>query len=121
MSIWVLMDSQTVTIATPPKIVRAVNVDGSTSQNNVTQVKITGIGNCTATVQMVGSNDDLTVLIGGAGAWTNIGSATTITGTSADITPGSGSIANTAPWMHYGMTLTAISGLNAAVSARLGA
>lgn len=126
MTIWFLMENQATITSVPPKIILPLggSLDSSTPPAaTLTEVRITGIGSCSATVQLLGSNDTVQQLQapGGGGAWSNIGSALTITGTDAGVVPGVGSVSNTAPWRHYGMTMSAISGTNAAVTAKMSA
>lgn len=122
MTIWFLLENQTVTVSAPPKVIRPTGgtLDSEIPPSNtLTEVRVNGIGNCTATVALLGSNDTVQQLMpGGAGAWSTITSIT-ITGTSSDITPGVGSIVNTAAWRHYGMTCSAVSGTQAAVTAKM--
>lgn len=71
-------------------------------------LKVTGVGNCSATVQCIGSND-------GAN-WINYGNTFQATGTTADITPGIASAQGTFPYNYVSGYVTAISGTNAAAS-----
>lgn len=68
-----------------------------------------GVGNCSATVQHYGSNDDVN--------WLAYGDPVTVTGVGlgASVTA-QGSMTGNSPWHHLGAILTAISGADASVT-----
>ena len=72
-------------------------------------VKGTGTGNYTATVQLVGSNDNTT--------WLPYGNTISVSGTS----PASTSFQGTTPFAFFGAYVTAISGTGASVSVSMNA
>jgi hypothetical protein len=85
------------------------NNPNSPAQAHSLQVVVNGIGNCSATVQFVGSNDGV--------SWINYGAAVTATGANADITPGTGGGTGTTPYTFICAYVTAISGTQAAATA----
>ena len=108
----------TTTYTVPQIPVVCLEADGSSAVAQVFSAKIEGIGNCTATVQPMGSNDD--DVLNQGGVWMNYGSTIAITGTSADITPGQGNATGTTPWKYIGAIVTAISGTQARVNVKVG-
>lgn len=123
MTIYHLADNVTTTSLTVP--VRVVEITDNPiyglSVNQLFQFEVAGLGNCSATFQVVGSLDgkDRLPPQGVGGAWFNVGSPVTITGTTADVTPGIGTTTNATPVTHFGVIITALSGTNAAASCRM--
>lgn len=74
---------------------------------------VNGIGNCSATCQIVGSNDGVNFI--------NYGAAITASSAFADITPGIASANGTITYKYYGAYITAISGTNAAATLAMSA
>ena len=86
------------------------------------QFEVNGTGStCTSTFQAVGSLDDRTALPpeGVGGAWSNIGTATTITCSTPGITPAVAIVTTTTLYCKYGVIISTLSGTGAAASARL--
>jgi hypothetical protein len=76
-------------------------------------VKLSGVGNCSATIQPVVSNG------GDPASFQPFGPALTVTAASADVTPGWGNIGTNGTFAFYGAIVTAISGTAASVNCDL--
>lgn len=74
---------------------------------------VNGIGICSATVQIVGSNDGVTFV--------NYGGPITAAGAAVDITPATQQANGTTPYNFIGAYVTAISGTRAAATLELSA
>lgn len=86
----------------------------SPPQSQSFEAVLQGIGSCSATIQVVASND--------GDNWAAFGPAQTVTAAQADLTPGVALwTAGLAPYRHFGAYVTAISGTGASVSCRMNA
>lgn len=98
--------------------VRAIRPAGSDNPNmpstqQAFEAVLNGLGVCTATVQVVCSND--AAVETGGGNWQVYGAPISLSSLAADLTPGLGALLGSGPWKYFGAYLTALSGTNAAV------
>lgn len=84
-------------------------------QTQLFQLEVNGPSTCTATFQPMGSLDAASRLApqGTGGAWSNIGSATTITCTTPGITPAVTTVTSQVPFLRYGCAVTVVQGVGA--------
>jgi len=127
MTLFHLADKVTVTSANPVKVVNVTGVLGALPTNRqvtqVCQIEVNGTGTCTAAFQWVGSMDAADTLppSGTGGAWSNIGSVTTITCATPGVTPAVSTLTSTTAYHRYGVIISSISGSGASATALMDA
>jgi hypothetical protein len=125
MTLFHLADNITVTSANPVKVINVSSVLGAGPVNQMVnrsfqcEVNSTAAATCTAAFQFVGSFDPEQNLppLGVGGAWSNIGTAQTITCSTPGVTPAVAVVSSTVPYHRVGVIISSISGTGAVASA----
>ena len=118
MTLFHLADNITVTSANPVKVVDVAKNLGAGPLNQLVnrsfqaEVNSTAVATVTAAFQFVGSFDPEQNLppLGVGGAWSNIGSATTITCSTPGVTPAVSVVTSTVPYHRVGVIISTLSG-----------
>src|ERR1700728_561080 len=115
MTVYVILNGATVSETAVPnvesQIVQPQNAYNFKNATQQWQAVLSGVGNCSASIQPVGSNDGKN--------WTAIGSGITVSGSSVDLQPANAGFVSTDPYEYFSGYVTAISGTNAEAELRV--